>query len=157
MGVVLYRIDDRLIHGQVMTAWSKVYKSTNIFCVDDETARNEMLCSIMKMAVPSDYDVHILTTEDAVEAIKAEPESKRTIVLAKSPGTMLSLAKGGTGMQELNVGNIGQGPNRKPIMRSTQVSPSELDQLKELQQMGVRVYFQVFPDEKAVSLNDVKF
>lgn len=74
MGVVLYRIDDRLIHGQVMTAWSKVYKSTNIICIDDETAKNEMLCSIMKMAVPSDYEVQILTMEDAIQAIKAEPE-----------------------------------------------------------------------------------
>ena len=157
MGVVLYRIDDRLIHGQVMTAWSKVYKSTNIICVDDETARNEMLCSIMKMAVPSDYAVHILTTEDAIKEIKAEPESKRTIVLAKTPGTMLDLAKSGVGMKELNVGNIGQGPNRKPIMRSTQVSPSELDQLKELQKMGVKVYLQVFPDEKAVNLSDLNF
>ena len=114
MGIVLYRIDDRLIHGQVMTAWSKVYKSTNIICIDDETAKNEMLCSIMKMAVPSDYEVQILTTEDAIKAIKAEPERRRTIVLAKAPGTMLNLAKSGVDIKELNVGNMGQGANRKP-------------------------------------------
>lgn len=157
MGVVLYRIDDRLIHGQVMTAWSKVYKSTNIICIDDETAKNEMLCSIMKMAVPSDYEVQILTMEDAIQAIKAEPERTRTIVLAKTPGTMLNLAKSGVEIKELNVGNMGQGANRKPIMRSTQVSPQELDQLKELQRMGTRVYLQVFPDEKAVNLDNLKF
>ena len=112
---------------------------------------------LFRSAVPSDYEVQILTTEDAIKAIKAEPERRRTIVLAKAPGTMLNLAKSGVDIKELNVGNMGQGANRKPIMRSTQVSPEELDQLKELQRMGTRVYLQVFPDEKAVDLDNLKF
>ena len=120
-------------------------------------ARKQRDIIIMKMAVPSDYEVQILTMEDAIQAIKAEPERTRTIVLAKTPGTMLNLAKSGVEIKELNVGNMGQGANRKPIMRSTQVSPEELDQLKELQRMGTRVYLQVFPDEKAVNLDNLKF
>ena len=52
MSVVFYRIDDRLIHGQVMTGWSKVYKANRIFVVDDKVAKDAFMCQVMKMAVP---------------------------------------------------------------------------------------------------------
>lgn len=157
MSVVLFRIDDRLIHGQVMTAWTKVYQSTNIICADDDTAKNEMICSIMKMAVPSDYQVQILTVDKTAETVKAEPEKKRIIVLAKTPAAMLELAKADIGMKELNVGNIGQGPGRKAIVRSTQVSLEEFKQLQDIEAMGIKVYFQAYPDGKSVNLNELKF
>lgn len=156
MSVVLYRIDDRLIHGQVMTAWTKVYNSTNILCADDETAKNEMICSIMKLAVPSDFQLEILTVNQAIDAIKALPENKRTIVLAKSPATMLALAEAEISMKELNVGNMGQGPGRKAVVRSTQVSPEELKQLQKIETLGIKVYFQSYPDGKSVNLNEIK-
>ena len=85
MSVVLYRIDDRLVHGQVMVAWSKIYQTTRIFVVDGETCKNPFLCDVMKMAMPSDYDVHIFNIADAVEKIKSDTSDKKTMVLAKSP------------------------------------------------------------------------
>ncbi len=155
MSVVLYRIDDRLVHGQVMMAWSKIYQSRRIFIVDDQTAADSFLCDVMKMAVPGDYDLHIYSTEKAVEAIQNDPPDKKTMVLAKTPQTMQALQQGGTGMKELNVGNIGAGPGRKAVMRNIQMSPKELDTLKEIQTAGVRVYLQIFPDAKAVDLDKV--
>ena len=49
MSVVFYRIDDRLIHGQVMTGWSKVYNAKRIIVVDDATAANSFLCQVMAL------------------------------------------------------------------------------------------------------------
>ncbi|MEA4812050.1 MAG: PTS sugar transporter subunit IIB [Anaerolineaceae bacterium] len=153
MSVVLYRIDDRLIHGQVMTAWTKVYSTTRIFVVDDETAANKFLCDVMNMAIPDDYQVSIYKVVDAVQAIKNDPPNVRTLVLAKSTEAMLQLAEAGVGMKELNVGNIGSGPGRKAIMRSTQLSRQEFDQLTKIQDLGVRVYLQVFPDAKSLEFS----
>ncbi len=156
MSVVLYRIDDRLVHGQVMVAWSKIYQTTRIFIVDDETCKNPFLCDVMRMAVPSDYEVHIFTCADAVEKIKSDPPEKKTMVLAKSPAAMLALLEGGVEIKELNVGNMGNGPGRRAVMRSIQLSPTEFETLKTMQQKGVRVYLQIFPDAKAVELDKVK-
>lgn len=156
MSVVLYRIDDRLVHGQVMVAWSKIYQTTRIFVVDGETCKNPFLCDVMKMAMPSDYDVHIFNIADAVEKIKSDTSDKKTMVLAKSPATMLALLEGGVEIKELNVGNIGNGPGRRAVMRSIQLSPAEFETLNTLQQKGVRVYLQIFPDQKAMELDKVK-
>ena len=95
MSAVFFRIDDRLIHGQVMTGWSKVYNATRIFVVDDKTAGDQFLCQVMRMSVPKDYDVHIFKTEEAIEAIKNDPPELRTIVLTKTPAVMLACWRAG--------------------------------------------------------------
>jgi mannose/fructose/N-acetylgalactosamine-specific phosphotransferase system component IIB len=157
MSVVLYRIDDRLIHGQVMTAWSKVFKTKRIYCVDDETAANEMLVTVMQLAAPPGYSIFVLTTDEAAEKILADQGDERTMVLAKTPVTMLALLDAGVLMPELNVGNIGKGPGRKMLLRSIQVTAAEMAALREIEKRGVRVYLQAFPDGRATKLAKVKF
>ena len=156
MSVVFYRIDDRLIHGQVMTGWSKVYQATRIFVVDDKTAQDQFLCQVMKMAVPRDYDVHIYTVEQALEAIANDPPELRTIVLAKTPDVMQRLLEGGAPMKELNLGGMGYVARRKMILRNIQVSPAELDQLQAIAAKGVRVFCQIVPDGKCIEIDKVK-
>ena len=156
MSVVFYRIDDRLIHGQVMTGWSKVYQATRIFVVDDKTAQDQFLCQVMKMAVPRDYDVHIYTVEQALEAIANDPPELRTIVLAKTPDVMQRLPEGGAPMKELNLGGMGYVAGRKMILRNIQVSPAELEQLQAIAAKGVRVFCQIVPDGKCIEIDKVK-
>jgi PTS system mannose-specific IIB component len=153
----LYRIDDRLVHGQVMVAWSKIYRSTRIFVIDDNTAKNPFLSNVMKMAMPGDYDLHILNEAEAPGAIAADPPDKKTMVLVKAPKTILHLIESGTVIKELNVGNIGAGAGRKPALKNIQLSPEEYDTLKEIQAKGVRVYFRIFPDNGAVELDKVNY
>ena len=156
MSVVFYRIDDRLIHGQVMTGWSKVYQATRIFVVDDKTAQDQFLCQVMKMAVPRDYDVHIYTVEQALEAIANDPPELRTIVLAKTHDVMQRLLEGGAPMKELNLGGMGYVAGRKMILRNIQVSPAELEQLQAIAAKGVRVFCQIVPDGKCIEIDKVK-
>lgn len=156
MSVVFYRIDDRLIHGQVMTGWSKVYNATRIFVVDDKVAQDAFMCQVMKMAVPKDYDVSILTVEQAIEAIKNDPPELRTMVLSKTPDVMEHLLDNGVAMKELNLGGMGYVAGRKMILRNIQVSPSELEQLKAIAAKGIRVFCQIVPDGKSIEIEKVK-
>ena len=156
MSAVFFRIDDRLIHGQVMTGWSKVYKTSRIFVVDDKTAADSFLCQVMRMSVPKEYDVSILSTQEAISAILNDPPENRTMVLTKTPGTMRALLKGGVAMKELNLGGMGYLPGRKTVLRNIQVSPEELEELKEIAAGGVRVFCQIVPDGKCLELEKVK-
>jgi PTS system mannose-specific IIB component len=157
MSVVLYRIDDRLVHGQVMVAWSKIYQSTRIFVIDDNTANNPFLSNVMKMAMPGDYDLHILSAAEAPGAIASDPPDKKTMTLVKSPKTIMDLLEAGTAIKELNVGNIGAGKGRKPALKNIQLSPEEYDTLEAIQAKGVRVFFQIFPDSGAVDLSKINY
>jgi len=157
MSIVLYRIDDRLVHGQVMTAWSKVYRSTRILIIDDATANDQFVCQVMKMAVPGDYQVDITGIEEGADKISNDPADKRTMVLVKGPAAILELLNRGITIKELNVGNMGAAPGRRAVMRSLQVTEEEFKTLQEIQSKGVRVYAQIYPDGKTVELNKLKW
>ncbi len=156
MSVIFYRIDDRLIHGQVMTGWLKIHKAQKAFIVDDEIAKNDFMCDVLRMAAPKDLQVSIFTVEDAIAAIRESGDDEQAIVLAKTPGIMKQLLDSGAVMKELNVGGMGYLPGRKSVLRSIQVSPAELEQLREIAAQGVRVFCQIVPDGKCLELDKVK-
>lgn len=156
MSVVFYRIDDRLIHGQVMTGWSRKYSANRIIVIDDTTAANSFLVQVMKMSVPKGMDVVVCAEKDGLETIKADPEDKRTIVLTKTPETMLKLIEDGAPMKELCLGGMGYVAGRKAILRNIQVSPAELETLKAIAARGVEVFCQIVPDGKRIELSQVK-
>ncbi|MCD8249288.1 MAG: PTS sugar transporter subunit IIB [Lachnospiraceae bacterium] len=140
-----------------MTAWSKIYKTNRILVIDDETAGNDFLIQVMKMAAPSEYRVEIVTTEKAVEWIANDPPDKKTMVLVKGPETIRRLIELGVSVPELNVGNMGAAAGRKTVFRSLQLSKKEYDTLREIQEKGTRVYIQIFPDAKSVELDKIKY
>ena len=158
MSIALYRIDDRLVHGQVMTAWTRIFNITKIIVVDDATAKNAFLCDVMKMAVPSGCSVQILSVADAVPVLQASEKSdEKTIVLVKAPIALRALIDQGIVIKEINVGNVGAGPGRKAVMRSTQLTKDEFDTLVGMSAQGIHIYFQMLPEAKSMELDKLKF
>ena len=158
MSIALYRIDDRLVHGQVMTAWARIFSITKIIVVDDATAKNAFLCDVMKMAVPSGCSVQILSVADAVPVLQASEKSdEKTIVLVKAPIALRALIDQGIVIKEINVGNVGAGPGRKAVMRSTQLTREEYDTLVGMSAQGIHIYFQMLPEAKSMELDKLKF
>ena len=158
MSIALYRIDDRLVHGQVMTAWARIFSITKIIVVDDATAKNAFLCDVMKMAVPTGCSVQILSVADAVPVLQASEKSdEKTIVLVKAPIALRALIDQGIVIKEINVGNVGAGPGRKAVMRSTQLTKDEYDTLVWMSAQGIHIYFQMLPEAKSMELDKLKF
>ena len=158
MSIALYRIDDRLVHGQVMTAWARIFNIAKIIVVDDATAKNAFLCDVMKMAVPSGCSVQILSVADSVPVLQASEKSdEKTIVLVKAPIALRALIDQGIVIKEINVGNVGAGPGRKAVMRSTQLTKDEYDTLVGMSAQGIHIYFQMLPEAKSMELDKLKF
>lgn len=90
--IVLTRIDDRLIHGQVMTSWLNYTSATKIMVVDDRSAQDPFLKTVLKNAVPKNVGLGVFTAEKAANRlIKGFPESDRVIILVKYPATIKDL------------------------------------------------------------------
>ena len=84
MADLYVRIDDRLIHGQTIVAWCPTLQIKEIVAVDDVSAKNPMLKTIMTMGVPSTYKTHIVTTQEAKEILKT-PGSGNRLMIVKQP------------------------------------------------------------------------
>mgnify|MGYP000884844750 CR=1 FL=1 len=151
--IVFTRIDDRLIHGQVMTSWVKHTQANMISIVDNEVANDPFISRVLKMAVPSEVKVDIYNTEQAIEALTLKVQnSNRIIILAKHPKTIYSLIKNGVDIENVNVGGMGARPGRKSIYKNISASQEEKEIFKEILSLGKKVYMQIVPDDKKVDI-----
>src|SRR5690625_835512 len=156
MPLSLVRVDDRLIHGQVIAVWVRALNPSIIVIADDGTAADEFLAEVIELAAPPGVDVEVHTVADAVPRIIELAESPtRAFVLVRSPVSALELRKQGAPKDVLNVGGIGSAPGRKPLYRNISAGPEELAAMHELESMGTRVQLQIVADDTPVPFKNV--
>jgi PTS system mannose-specific IIB component len=149
------RVDDRLIHGQVVVAWGQELGYDAIWVVDDATASDAFLCDVLRLAMPYDVQVAVYTVQQAIEALK-QPGSKAILVLTKTPTSVLQLVDAGVPVAKLNVGNIASAPGRRRVFRSISLSPEHVATLDTLAERGVEVIFQLVPNDTGVGWASVR-
>ena len=142
--IVLTRIDDRLIHGQVMTSWLNYTSATKIMVVDDRSAQDPFLKTVLKNAVPKNVGLGVFTAEKAANRlIKGFPESDRVIILVKYPATIC----------KVNIGGMGAAKNREKFYKNISASEEEKEMLKTMIDAGTKVEIQIIAEDAAVDVS----
>lgn len=162
MGVVnLARVDERLIHGQVMMTLSKRNGVNSIFVVDDVVSNDKFMKGLYKSAGSRTGQKTIVMTLEKCKFYWDEYEFKdySSILIAKTVSVMYELVKHGVPMKELNIGGIAQKNPEKDILvtKSVYLNKEDALKLKELNEdYGVEdIYFQATPSASKTSLKDV--
>ncbi|WAA09117.1 PTS system mannose/fructose/N-acetylgalactosamine-transporter subunit IIB [Fervidibacillus albus] len=162
MGFVnLARVDERLIHGQVMITLSKRDGVNSIFVVDDVVAKDKFMKDLYKSAGSRTGQKTIVMTQDKCKYYWDEYKFKdySCILIAKTVDVMYELVKHGVPMKELNIGGIAQKDPEKDILvtKSVYLNKEDAQKLKDLKEnYGVEdIYFQATPSSSKTSLNDV--
>ena len=153
--IVLVRIDDRLIHGQIMTQWSRLYSPTEIMVVDDETCRDSFMTEVLLMAVPKEFKAVVADVDRAAEYLLQEAGEERILMLVKVPETVEALVDRGVEIRALAHAAHVERAGRSTLYRNISSSPAENETLLRLQKRGVRVYVQVVPEDKEMEIDKV--
>jgi len=153
--ILLARIDDRLLHGQVVVAWRQVLAFDTAYVIDDGVAGDPYLVDTLRLAAPFDLQVRALTVEEGAAAF-AESPTGRVLLLFKTAQSVLALVEAGVALPGLNVGNLAAGAGRRRVQRSISLSGEEAAALDALTARGVRVTFQQTPDDRAVGWKVVR-
>jgi PTS system mannose-specific IIB component/fructoselysine and glucoselysine-specific PTS system IIB component len=155
VGVELYRIDDRLIHGQVVVGWGQPLDIAFIVLVDDEVAGSEWEQELYRMGVPPEMEVYFATVEGAAEqlpALRADP--RPGLLLAGDIDTMRRLVARDPEIRAVNIGGIHYKAGRAQRLRYLFLTPDEERQLRDLAAGGVEVIAQDVPTARPVPLDD---
>ena len=145
----MIRIDDRLIHGQIVAAWVKSLSIKRIWIVDDGVAKDTFITNVMKMVAPPDTELTITGTDEVGRLLpELDGSDKNTLILVKYPKVAKLLFDSGVLLRELNVGGMGANAERRKLFKNISASEEERKTLIELKEEGVKVYFQVTPHEK---------
>ena len=153
--VVLARVDDRLIHGEVVTAWIPTTKANRVIIVDDEVAKDEFNIRVVKALAPGGTKVFVYDVAKASEKLMVQGlEGERLLVLAKTPTTFNRLVKNGVPLKEVNLGGAGIRGERQPFINNVALDPQEVLACEEMKNAGVRVYYQLVPEQGVIEIDD---
>src|ERR1035437_825925 len=156
MSLRLVRIDDRLIHGQVVAVWLRTLGGKRIVIVDDATARDEFLREVLTLAAPHGVQVEVPdVAAGGVRLMQLAPGPEPVMVLARSPRTILALRQAGVPIEVVDLGGMGAGPGRKRIHRTISVSPDEIRDLQAIEKLGTRVEIQIVADDRPIPFHSV--
>ena len=157
MDIALARIDDRLIHGQVVTAWMQVIgRCDEILICDDKTRKDQFLQQVLKLTAPPGKGLRVLSEEETVADFQAKAnDPRRVLLLTRGPKSMLRLLESGVRFDYLNLGGMGAGPGRKTLHQNTAVTEEELAILKQIHAKGVRIELKLVPSERGVDFANI--
>lgn len=156
MALKLVRVDDRLIHGQVVAVWLKAVGADRIVIVDDRTAQDEFLKDVLMLAAPRGVPVEVHGfAEGSVRAAEMVEDSEQAFLLMKSPLMALRLRKAGVRFDVLNIGGMGSEAGRRPLYKNISANAEELEAMRELERMGTRVEMRIVSDDRPVAFSSV--
>jgi PTS system mannose-specific IIB component len=153
MAIEFARIDDRLLHGQVVTGWITRYNIEQAIIVDDKVAADKMRQSILKMSAPEGIKVVCFAADKFVRVYNKTDIKRRTMLVFTNPETVFTCISGGVKMPYLNVGNMSKNETNEKISVGVAVTPEDLQYFKKLIDGGLKVEIQGVPADKAENMN----
>jgi PTS system mannose-specific IIA component len=154
MGVTLLRVDDRLIHGQVVEGWVPFLKVDLVAVVSDAAAGDEIQTALMKMALPPSVGLLVLTVADAPAALSGPQMAKRSaLVLVPGPAEALALVEKGLGVDRVNVGGLHHTVGKVQLGRALFLDEKDRLALKALKAKGVRLEGRALPGDPEEDLS----
>ena len=153
MPVILARIDDRFIHGQVTVGWSEHLQPDRILLADNPIAADQWQSRIYASSVPPHIEVSILSVAKAAALLSDDGHrDEKVLLLTGHPEAMAELVRLGAPVAEVNVGGLHFSGGRLELLHFVYVHHHDLTALERLSQMGVRLVAQQVPGGKAHEL-----
>ena len=147
--ILLTRIDNRLIHGQVVCNWAGTVGANLIVVVDDETANSDTEKSIMQLAASSlGFDSRFFTVQHTIDVINKASDSQKILLVCKTPQVLRKLIEGGVEIKNVNIGNLHFSEGKKKISDKVYVDDKDLEDLNFIKSKVDEIYIQDTPDFK---------
>jgi len=157
MPIAMYRIDDRLIHGQVVVGWGQPLNLRFIVLVDDDVAVSDWEQELYRMGVPPHMSVYFHDVASAATALAGyQTDARPGVVIAADIGTMARLVDESHGtIHAVNVGGVHHAPGRTPRLRYVFLTNAEEQALRTIALRGVTVSAQDVPSARPVPLEEL--
>jgi len=156
--IPLVRIDNRLLHGQILETWIPRLRIEEVVVADDEAAGSELARAAMTLCVPPDLPIRVLPVREVRWAeLAASP--RRVLVLVRDLATLAAARAGGLTPElarSLNLGNLHFGPGRKAVSPSVFLAAPELEALRELARSGFELEARAIPSEPPAGLAEIE-
>ena len=154
MIVIVVRIDDRLIHGQVVEGWLKPLRIDRVIVANDLAADDDMQKMLMRLAIPEHIALSVLHLGETADAWKADKwPQERTMILVSSPSDLLELIEKGMTVRQANVGGINYSRGKVQVHETVSLDARDISAFEELDRRGVVLELRILPDDERIKIN----
>jgi mannose/fructose/N-acetylgalactosamine-specific phosphotransferase system component IIB len=152
----LVRIDDRLVHGQVVIGWGTYLNTAKIILCSDPIAQSEVESQMYKGAeelAPHPLSIEILTQEQTINELNLNPINEKIILLVETPQELLQLITNGLLIEQVNIGGMHYKAGKRAVTPYIYVDDSDILTFKKMLQLGVHLEGKNVPTAKAVDIS----
>ncbi|MDR0823395.1 MAG: PTS sugar transporter subunit IIB [Endomicrobium sp.] len=153
MTISIVRIDDRLIHGQIIQGWLKNVDIDALAVASDAASKDTVWQTLMSISVPDNIKLKVASVEDIAAAVlNGDFDKDKTMLLASSPKDILFILKKGVKFNSVNVGGMHYGDGKNEILYNIYADDADIAALKEISSMGISLEGRLLPEDEK---NDV--
>ncbi|WP_340081398.1 mannose/fructose/sorbose PTS transporter subunit IIA [Terribacillus sp. FSL K6-0262] len=154
---VLARIDTRLLHGQVATAWTKNTRPTRIIVVSDEVAKDDLRKKLIQQAAPSGVKAHVVPVHKMIELAKDDQHfgGQRALLLFENPQDALRAVEGGVPLTTINVGSMAHSPGKVQPNKVLAFSQDDINTFTKLKEYGVSFDVRKVPGDSKGNMDEI--
>lgn len=156
MKIVLARIDDRLIHGQVATRWTKETNVSRIIVVSDEIARDTVRSTLLKQVAPPGVSAHVVDIAKAIRVYNnPEYAGERVMLLFNNPTDVLRLVEADVEIKSVNIGGMAFRDGRTQVNNAVSVGPEDIAAFEKLNARGLELEVRKVATDARLSMIDL--
>ena len=144
--IVLVRIDERLIHGQVATQWCGAVGANLLLVANDAVAGDTFRQGLMNMAAPGYAQTRYFTVEKTIAIIGKASPAQKIAIICDNPTDVLKLVEGGVPITKVNIGNMHMHDGKRQVATSVAVGDKDVAAFKKMQELGVELEIRRVPD-----------
>lgn len=153
---VLARIDSRLLHGQVATAWTKTVKPTRIIVVSDGVAKDELRKNLIEQAAPPGVKANVVPVDKMIQVAK-DPRfgNTKAMLLFETPQDALRAIEGGVDVKELNIGSMAHSVGKIAVSKVLSLGKDDVKTFETLKAKGIQFDVRKVPNDSKENMDDI--
>lgn len=153
---VLARIDTRLLHGQVATAWTKAVSPTRIIVVSDAVSKDELRKSMIEQAAPPGVKANVVPVAKMIEVAKdVRFGATKALLLFETPQDALRTIEGGVDIKELNLGSMAHSVGKVVCSRTVAMDRDDVETIEKLMAKGIKFDVRKVPADSPEHIEDL--
>ena len=154
---VLARIDSRLLHGQVATAWTKAMHPTRIIVVSDGVARDKLRKNLIQQAAPPGVKAHVVPVDHMIKLAKDDQHfgGQRAMLLFENPQDVLRVVEGGVPLKTINVGSMAHSVGKVVVSKVLSMGQEDVDTFDELKAKGIKFDVRKVPNDSKANMDEI--
>ena len=156
MNIVLARIDDRLIHGQVATVWSKVTNCQRIIVCDDDVANDKIRATLLKQVAPAGIKSHVVTLDKAIRVYNnPKYAGDRVMLLFTNPTDVERVVEGGVKITSVNIGGMAFRQGKTQVNNAISVDAKDIEAFNKLNARGIELEARKVSTDQKLKMMDL--